>query len=148
MPLFGPPHGYGFGQLDDPPVDDKSAWSFLENIRRAIRQIFETYGLGAFNHIHGHMPAVPDQGIRAIYQRELVRRYNGGTEFRWNGHDWEIFPGLQKWADPHDHTRGANPRLLYPNLLGTNIVYSVGAGDHTVFPWPIAFTATNYGPGT
>ncbi len=149
MPLFGPPHGYGFGQLDDPPTTDDTTWSFFENIREAVRRIMNDKARGAYSLIGSHMPATPNQRIRAIYQREIVRRYNGGTEFRWNGTDWEIHPSLRQWANGADHSQGANPRLRYPNqVLGVSIIYSVGAGASTTFPWPITFGAGDYGPNT
>jgi len=149
MPIFGPPHGYGYGQHDNPPVSNDSAWNFFENIKESIRRIMEDKATGAFTAVSAHMPTPSTQRIRAVYQREIVRRYNGGTEFHWNGTDWEISPGLQEWADNADHSKGPNPRLLYPNrVLGSAIVYSTGAGAATTFPWPITFTSTNYGPGT
>jgi hypothetical protein len=163
MPLFGPPHGYGFGQLDYPPVDDDSAWNFFSNIRRAVLQIFQIYGLGAYQHFtQGNGAATfnalantDPQRRRALYQRELVRRYNGGTEFRWNAQatDWQISPSLARWEDPNNHNKGPNPRLPYPNrVLGTNVhyfePYPNGTGANTQFPWPITFTPAMYGPST
>jgi hypothetical protein len=151
MPIFGPPHGYGYGQHDNPRVSDDGAWSFVENIRESVRRIIHDKGSSAYNLISTHLPATMNQRTRAVYQRELVRRYNGGTEFRWNAttSDWEIFPTVARWANNADHTQGANQRLGYPNnVLGTAIVYSNGAAATTTFPWPIAFTAASYGPGT
>jgi hypothetical protein len=149
MPLFGPPHGFGFGQLDDPPVSDAAAWSFLENIRAAVRLIMIDKATAAYGHISAHLPVAPNQRIRATYQREIVRRYNGGREFRWTGSDWVVDPSLSQWANAGDHSQGANPRLAYPNqVLGTAVVYATGAGAATAFPWPITFTAADYGPET
>lgn len=149
MPLFGPPHGYGFGQLDSPPTSDDAAWSFVENLRESIRRIMVDKAQDAFALISAHLPAPIDRRIRAVYQREIVRRYNGGREFQWNGSDWEISPSVGRWADSADHSKGANPRLDYPNrVLGTGVVYSVGSGGATTFPWPIAFAAAQFGPDT
>jgi hypothetical protein len=149
MPIFGPPHGYGYGQHDDPPVTSDGAWSFFENIKESVRRVMADKATGAYSMVNAHMPAAVDQRTRAVYQREIVRRYNGGTEFQWNGTDWEISPGLQQWAEPADHSKGASDRLVYPNqVLGTGVVYSNGVGAATTFPWPIAFPAAQYGPGT
>jgi len=148
MPFFGPPHGYGYGQHDNPRVSDDGAWSFLENLRESVRRVMEDKATDAYNHLSGHLPTPPNRRIRAVYRREFVRRYNGGSEFRWNGTDWEINPNLRQWEDAGDHSQGANQRLPYPNrVLGTNVVYFTGTGAATVFPWPIAFTVGDYGPG-
>lgn len=163
MPFLGPPHGYGVGQLDGPPVNDDEAWSFVENIRRAVRRIFDEFGREAYNHIRHHLPAPLNQRIRAVHQRELVRKYNGGVgihEFIWDGTDWVIHPNLRQWRNPANHAEGPYEALLYPNRVlhpppAVDVVYYVGAGAAnagagaaTVFNWPITFTPANYGPDT
>lgn len=149
MPLFGAPHGYGYGQHDNPPVSDDGAWSFFENIKESVRRIMEDKAGSAYRHISSHIPSPINQRIRAVYQRETVRRYNGGREFNWISSDWKISPSLRQWRDSSDHSKGPNPRLPYPNnTLGTSIVYYTGSGASTTFSWPIAFTASHYGPGT
>ena len=157
MPIFGPPHGYGYGQIDNPPVTTDQAWSFKENIKAAVKLVM---GDGAFdkaqaayNMVSPHLPAGgPDQRTRAVYQREIVRRYNGGTEFQWNGTDWEITPTVHQWQNANNHSQGPYGNLRYPNLvLGTTIHYysgyPAGQGANTTFPWPIPFAAAQYGPG-
>ena len=163
MPLFGFPHGYGFGQLDNPAATPDQVWSFVENIREAVRRIFEMYGAGALNYLttavisnsattvqtalttirRNTFPPTPAgtaqyQAARtaalaaaaaagaafqalalgarqAIYQRELVRRYNGGREFR-----YETLAGAQSWVVHTSITTAA--RQPYPNtVLGTAI---------------------------
>lgn len=149
MPIFGPPHGYGLGQHDLPPVTDDGAWSFVENLKGTVRLIMDGKARGAFTTISAHMPALANQRIRAVYQREIVRRYNGGREFRWNGAAWEIRPSIRQWEDNADHSKGANRNLNYPNaILGTRVVYFQGAGAATTFPWPITFRAADFGPET
>jgi hypothetical protein len=159
MPLFGFPHGYGYGQHDNPPVSDNGAWSFFENIKESVRRIMEDKASTAYTHISVHLPTPLNQRIRAVYQRELVRGYNGGQEFQWNAaaSTWQINPSLNRWANPSNHAQGPNPRLLYPNqVLGTNVTYFMGngipnatnAGAATVFTWPITFTNGDYGPLT
>jgi hypothetical protein len=155
MPLFGPPHGYGFGQLDlvfGRGANDDEVWSFVENIRTGVRLIMEEKANAARAMMAPHLPAALDRRTRAVFRREVVRRYNGGREFTWNGADWEISPGLNQWANNANHADGPNQRLLYPNgVLGTNIQYFVpfpaGNGAATVFPWPIFFTPADFGPG-
>jgi hypothetical protein len=145
QPLFGAPHGYGIAQLDTPRPTIDQVFSFLENIRGAIRLTMLAKAQGAWSSLHAHFGN--DQRSRAVFRREVVRRYNGHTEFIWNGTDFVIRPSFQ-WADPSDHTKGPNPNLRYPNqVLGTTITYSTGTGAGTAFPWPIAFPSTQYGPG-
>ena len=163
MPLFGPPHGYGVGQLDkffDPArgANDNEVWSFVENIRTAVAVVMDEKAGAAYNALHAHFATPLDQRSRAAYQREIVRRYNGGTEIDFVGGTFVINPS-QRWADSADHAKGPNLNLRYPNqVLGTNINYFTNAAgtpntagtppETTSFPWPIAFTAASYGPGT
>ncbi len=159
LPLFGPPHGYGVGQLDSifgrGPNDDE-VWSFVENIRSGVRLLMEDKATAAYALVSAHLPAPVDQRTRAVYQREIVRRYNGGTEFEFSGGAFVINPS-QRYADSTDPSKGPNLNLRYPNqVLGTGVVYFTSAagvadtpdGAATVFPWPITFTAANFGPGT
>lgn len=134
MPVFGPPHGYGFGQLDTPRPSPDQVWSFLENIREAVRRIMEDKAQTAFNHFTVPSTAVSSVAFsgfnlrrrRAMYRREIVRRYNGGTEFRFESGSWRV------------HTTVSPDRQEYPNVvLGTNVVY----------PGPTNFTEADFGPG-
>jgi hypothetical protein len=164
MPLFGPPHGYGIGQLDlifGRGANDDEVWSFVENLRSAVRLIMEEKATGAYNLFTAGAGAVAFNGYslsrrRAMYQREIVRGYNGGREFRFIGGNWVINPSLPQW-DPQNPTQPYD-NLLYPNrVLGTNVVYftnpinnaanNANAGPATQFNWPINFAAANYGPG-
>lgn len=148
MPIFGWPHGYGVGQIDNfvdngatRGVNTGEVWSFVENLRTAVRIIMEVKAQEAYNLVDDHLPTPVDRRTRAVYQREIVRRYNGGREFRWNGNDWEISPSqsLQGTA-----------RLAYPNqVLGTNVAYSVTQPNGTVtYHWPVTFAQADYGPDT
>jgi hypothetical protein len=151
MPLFGPPHGYGFGQLDlmgNPPrgANNNEVWSFLENIRSSVRVIMEEKAIVAFNLFtqgigvpaatrpaaiaaFNALAATDPQRRRAMYQREIVRRYNGGREFQFEGGNWVI------------HTTVGQARHNYPNdVLGTT--------PRVVYPGPVALTAAQFGPGT
>jgi len=123
MPIFGAPHGYGYGQHDKPKVSDDGAWSFLENIKETIRRLMEDKAEPAYNMIRHHLHANPTLKDQAVYRREVVRRYNGYTEFRWDGSDWVI-----------DTT---SPRPQYPNnVLGTHVHY----------PGPTQFGINDFGP--
>ena len=158
LPLFGPPHGYGIGQLDlifgRGPNDDE-VWSFVENIRSGVRLAMEEKAIAAYDVVRQHLPTPIDRRTRAVYQREIVRRYNGGREFVYNG-GWEISPNMQ-WADSGDHSKGPHPNLRYPDhVLHKGVVYftnpagaaNVAAGAATVFPSPVVFSAIHYGDDT
>jgi len=130
MPMFGAPAGYGLGQLDNPAVNDDEAWSFFENVRKAVRIAMQDKALPAFNSVQPHLSTPPTRRQLAVFRRDVVRRYNGGTEFRFQGGDFEIFPRQTNAA-----------RLGYPNtVLGTAVVY---AGVSVA----VAFTAADFGPG-
>lgn len=159
MPLFGPPHGYGYGQLDSPGdnIKQETNWDVTANLRHSITMLMD-FALNAYNRIRTHLPAsvqaapeTANRRTRAIYQREMVRRYNSGNgvhEFIWSVDDWVINPNMPQWQDANDHSKGPYQNLTYPNhVLGTGVVYSQGQGANTTFPWPITFTAANYGPG-
>ncbi|MFF5179796.1 hypothetical protein ACFY2Q_17385 [Micromonospora sp. NPDC000316] len=166
MPMLGPPHGYGMAQLDnwnDPPVGASAdeVWNWVENIRTAVRLIFEYYGDTAYNVVRNHLPNPIDQRSRAVFQRETIRRYNGGgREFRWGNNGWEIQPTMQ-FQTPNTPADGPNPRLLYPNQVLARagvpaITYftdaagaaNIADGAATVYNRPAAFTAAHYGPET
>jgi hypothetical protein len=159
MPKFGFPHGYGYGQLDGPlghPANDDEVWSYVANIRTAILELVREKATAAFNMMQPHLQAVRTRRERAVFQRETVRRYNGGREFSWSGGDWVINPSLAKThqvpnpSPPPATIPEANPRLRYCNVvLSTNVQYFTGDGDDEAadFPWPIAFTAADFGPG-
>jgi len=156
MPIFGPPHGYGYGQLDNPKATDDQVWSFLDNIRGSVKIFMGQHALQAHNQLDDHRPAPVTALWTAAYRRAAVRKYNGGTEFQWNGAAWEINPSLKQWADEADHSRGPYRNLLYRNqVLGTTVVYfenaagvgnATNGGAATTFPWPIAFDETQNGP--
>ncbi len=163
MPLFGPPHGYGIGQLDlfDTPqrgANDEEVWNWVENLRAAVRVVLADKALSAWTLIGLHVPAPLDRRTRAVFQRETVRRYNGGTEFVWTGASWAMQPSLQ-WLDAAAPGRGPHPNVLYPNqVLGTAVVYYTdaagapntpdGANTQFRYPPPIPFVAADFGPGT
>lgn len=186
MPFFGGPHGYGFVQVDYganavgpandqvPTVDElhDELWNVVDCIRGGVRHLVNVKGHGAFNFINTHVLA-DARRMQAVFQREVVRRYNGGTEFRFSGGDWMIQPSI-KWTKPAHHHEGPAQGMLYPNsVLGTGVVYYTGDGtaNHFItetpasaspadvtaadtaldarinFPWPVAFAVADYGPG-
>lgn len=141
MPTFGPPHGYGLGQLDNwnaPPVgpDPDMVWDFVANAEQVLTLIFDDKAASSFATLNAHPPgaaaAAADRArFRALHQRETVRRYNGGNEFVFRARDgrWRIDPPA--WLDPSN--------VPYPNqVLGTGVNY----GD----PRPIELTAADFGP--
>lgn len=163
MPLFGPPHGYGIGQLDffstpQRGANDDEVWNWVENLRAAVQVVLAEKAASAWALIGQHAPTPLDRFTRAVFQRELVRRYNGGTEFTWTGTTWAVSPSL-RWAQDSDHSQGPHANLLYPNqVLGTGLVYyrdaagqanrPDGADTQFAYPPPIAFGAAQYTPET
>lgn len=163
MPLFGPPHGYGIGQLDlfgtpQAGATDEQVWNWVENLRAAVGIVLAEKAPAAWALISAHVPSPLDQFTRAVFQREVVRRYNGGHEFTWTGTTWAIAPPWT-WLDPANQALGPNPNITYPNLvLGTGVVYFTnaagaanqpdGASTQFMYPPPVAFQAADYGPGT
>jgi hypothetical protein len=163
MPLFGPPHGYGIGQLDlfDSPqrgANDEEVWNWVENLRAAVLVVLADKAVSAWALIGQHVPAPLDRFTRAVFQRETVRQYNGRTEFVWTGAGWAVQPSM-RWLDDADHSRGPHPNLTYPNqVLGTGVVYFTdaagapntpdGANTQFRYPPPIPFLPADFGPGT
>ena len=163
MPLFGPPHGYGIGQLDvfsspQRGANDDEVWNWVENLHAAVLVVLADKAVAAWGVVGQHAPTPLDHFTRAVFQRETVRRYNGGSEFRWTGTTWAAQPSVQ-WLDAADHSKGPSPNVLYPNLvLGTNLVYYTdaagspnhpdGANTQFLYPPPVPFGAAQYGPGT
>jgi len=141
MPLFGPPHGYGVGQLDTPRPTDDQVWSFVHNIHQSVVLLMVEKGHEAYDLLKGHFQTPPSQRDKAAFQREVVRRYNGrGPEMRWHNGDWWIKPNFSaapsdvRWEDPANPAKGANSNINYPNhALGTNVQYYTGAGAQTQF---------------
>jgi hypothetical protein len=149
MPIFGAPHGYGFGQLDTPRATHAQVWSFLENLKSCVKRVMEDKGKDAWNALHAHFGSPLSSADRAVFRREIVRRYNGGSEFKWDAvaNKFVISPSVAQWEDSTDHSKGPSRRLPYPNnVLGTGIVYSTGSAASAAFPWPVAFPASEYGP--
>jgi len=112
MPLFGGPHGYGMGQLD-PPGNADRVWDIEANARRSVEVLLLEKGRAARDHL-GVAPGL-NRRMQAIFHRETVRRYNGGTEFRWDSasNDWVINPSVR-----------ADPGIFYPDsVLRTTIQY-------------------------
>ncbi|MBL4683180.1 MAG: hypothetical protein JKY37_01210, partial [Nannocystaceae bacterium] len=76
-----------------------------------------------------NLPAAPGDIDRAAFRREVVRRYNGGTEVRFRNHTWELFP------------TSPTSRIEYPNaVLGTTVPYTA---PRVAVPFVIA----QFGPG-
>ncbi len=132
MPFFGAPHGYGYGQ-QDPTASYEDIWSVIGNIQASVVELMQDKANPAWAHFAPHAlnPAV--QRDRAIFQRDVVRRYNGGLEFVWHAGAWMIDPSVRK-------------AIAYCNNVfrpaGTTAVVYGAAGA------PVAFNAANYGPGT
>lgn len=153
MPLFGFPHGYGMGQLD-PPGNADRVWDVEANARRSVEMLLLTMAPAAMNHLRlaGSRGFLPQQRMRAIFQRDTVRRYNSGPgrrEFIWDArtNDWLIQP-----------TPRVNPTIFYPDeVLGTRIPYErlisapnrrePAPANHPPLDTELMFPATAYFPG-
>lgn len=144
MPMFGAPAGYGLGQIDNPPVTDDAAWSFTDNLRMVLDILIGSKARGAHGAMSAHFATPMSRADQAAFRRETVRRYNGHTEMEWSGTAWRINPTVPQ----RDSAGNPNDRLGYCNaVLGTTIQYFTGTGAAATFPWPIAFPATQHGPG-
>jgi hypothetical protein len=137
MAIFGPPSGYGLGQLD-PPGNADRVWDVEANARECINRLLLLKGGGAFSHLSFGAAPLSTQRRRAIFQRETVRRYNGGREFVFDtaSNDWMIRPSVVSNLD-------------YVN----NVFSGAGAVTAVVYPPPtdtttrVQFVAANYFPG-
>lgn len=130
MPLFGPPHGYGMGQLDlidgppQRPANDDEVWSFVKNLETAVALLIGSKGRAAYNYLSGHIPNPVTRDFQAVFRRDVVRRNNGGREFIWSNNQWMVSPSLPRWKNPAQHRQGPYPNLLYCNqVLGTAVTY-------------------------
>ena len=144
MPLFGPPHGYGLGQLDNPPVTDDACWSFIGNVKAAVALVMGSKAAEALALFGG---GTTDKW-RAMFRRDCVRRYNGwAPEFKLHGGVWKIDPGVPANARPMANGQ-PDSRVYYPNaVLGTATSYYDGNGSQASdYDWPIDFTEADWGP--
>jgi hypothetical protein len=145
MPLFGPPHGFGIGQLDlifNRGCTKDEAFSFVENVRSAVRLLMEEKANIAFNQLGGQLPALANPATpqnlgerwrwRSAYQRQIVRLYNGGSEIQIVGGQLRVHPtlmqnGVNQFAQFTQNPNGSyspHPNLTYPNhVLGPDITY-------------------------
>jgi len=100
MPEFGPPGGYGLGQLDPPP-DDDTVWDFVANIKQSIHVLMVDKGDAAMSYFHGSADktaafnGLPAATRDRMFLRETVRSYNGGHEYMFEGTPprWMLHPG-------------------------------------------------------
>jgi hypothetical protein len=81
MPAFGPPHDYGIAQISFLPITTDQIWSVVENLREAVRRIFEEVARSAYAYNGDALNfSTPGNATRsrAAFQRETMRVYNGG----------------------------------------------------------------------
>jgi hypothetical protein len=167
MPVYGPPHGYGLGQLDllapNRGVSTQEAFSFMATLETAVELVMRHKAAGAWSQFANSFPAVPAAGapqaaatlavrrrMRAVYQREIVRRYNGYMEFMNVGGAWMISPHAANGNQMPQLQNGAPfANLRYPDhVLGTQVNYWTNQGGGPVFAWPIAFQEAHFTPET
>jgi hypothetical protein len=152
MPLFGAPHGYGTSQLDEPPATPAAAWSIAENIRAAVVLVLDNKARVVLRHLRDGFPtptatvanqvavtafaALTQDTQRAMFRREVVRRYNGGSEFTFNGTVFQMT----------NHNPNLTNRFYPATVLSTR--RHVGATTTPpIYPGPTNFTAADFGPG-
>jgi hypothetical protein len=145
MPLFGAPHGYGLGQLDNPPPESDQVWSFIANLRSVVELIMgngrDDKGRMAYSHLKDHLHHPATEREAAVYQRELVRCYNGGNEFVWEKGDWQILtrPTTQP-KYPNQVFKDASP------VTYVAVTVRDGGSGKEVTRYKAKFEPKNYGP--
>jgi hypothetical protein len=111
-------------------VDPTSTSTTPQSMPEMPQWMGELQFAGLTKAVSPHLSSPPSRRQQAVYQREIVRRYNGGSEFRFQGGDFEIFP---------TQTSAAN--IVYPNqVLGTGLAYAGVAAS-------VAFTNADFGSG-
>jgi hypothetical protein len=101
LPIFGPPHGFGIMQLDNPPASARQLWDWRQNIEggKSLFRIKEKELRQYFKNVRKVHPEAPeltaDQFRLAYYQY-----YNGGVYWGWNDKSkrWEKV-GITKYGD-------------------------------------------------
>lgn len=88
---------------------------------------------------HLHNPATARDA--AVFQREIVRRYNGGSEFVWEKGDWQILT--------QSTNRPEYPNLVFKDATPVNYVAvtaTSGKAGKKVIRYQAKFEPKNYGP--
>lgn len=90
-PLFGPPHGFGVMQIDNPPATARQIWDWKDNVRAGIalfnqkKEDARTYPA----RVRKNHPTATDF-TPAQLKLETYQRYNGGGYWQWD-------PESSKW---------------------------------------------------
>jgi hypothetical protein len=97
----------------------------LENLREAAKRFMVDKGHLAMSTLSGHgqfaqTNAVLSRRSKAVFHRQCVRLYNGGTEFRWDAahSDWVIHPSVLK--EPNVYYQDS---VLQGHLVGAQVPY-------------------------
>lgn len=155
MPIFGPPHGYGLGQLD-PPDNIDQVWDLeqavLECVRRLLLEKASDAQRSLANEFAASATAPLSTRSKNVFLRESVRRFNGGSEFVRNAAntDWEVFPSIRN--DPTifycDEVLNGGQTLAYQDLVrAPNKREPLPARRTTVSTTPLAYTSASFVPG-
>jgi hypothetical protein len=95
-----------------------------QNIESAVQLLMGGKAPDAWHDLSAHLPNPITRDFRAVFRREVVRRYNGGHEFIWNNGQWMVSPTVRQWEKPAERRRGPYRNILYCNqVLGTNVTY-------------------------
>ena len=94
LPIFGPPHGYGLMQIDNPRASDEQVWNWRANRAAGVALLSDKRGAAqAYPRSlrsrarSGELPAgfqnATDFTTQEQIQKETYQRYNGGRYWDW-----------------------------------------------------------------
>ena len=117
MPKFGAPSGYGIGQ-HDPPRSLQDLWNFYDHVRLGVELLMvKQYGKGAYSYLNGLRALDPANAFdRAVFLREMVRRYNGCCEVVLENGKWKLAPFAPATRKHPSPSAVSEKRVPYVNL--------------------------------
>lgn len=101
LPLFGPPHGFGIMQLDNPPATARQIWDWRSNVAGGLA-LYQKKKREVNNHFKNIYKANPDAPHLTEEQLSLslYQYYNGGFYWAWDKRNkrWEK-TGVTSYGD-------------------------------------------------
>jgi hypothetical protein len=120
FPIFGPPHGYGLMQLDNPRATDEQVWNWRDNRTEGQQRLAEKYNdaIGYPNRVRRTYAGATDFTTDEQIWKETYQRYRGGSYWRWKPNDRFNPSGEGEWlASPSEpHTRGEEAWEIYEGI--------------------------------
>ena len=101
LPLFGPPHGFGVMQLDNPPATARQVWDWKTNVD-AGKSLWAVKAQDATGYPSRERRKYPDVTNFTAEQLklEIYQRYNGGAYWKWDDARKTWFKGpINSYAD-------------------------------------------------